>query len=137
MFQNISVFLYGEFTIFFLFAFPPILLAHISLREVKVCLNVSDDPFLNPRMTSCACHMRQASAGALKVSLNLDGAHTIKARDQGTNRGHNRDTSGQRGRGQRRGERQRQWEGEREREGEMERLMAGGNGRSRQSQIRP
>ena len=39
--------------------------------------------------------MRQASAGTLKMSLNLEDAHTVTARDQGPNRGHNRDANGQ------------------------------------------
>lgn len=69
--------------------------------------------------------MRQASAGTLKMSLNLEGAHTIKARDQGPNRGHNRDASGQRDRGKKSGERDR--DRERERSGETE----GGRGSKR------
>lgn len=69
--------------------------------------------------------MRQTSAGALKMSLNLEGAHTVKARDQGANRGHNRGANGERGRGKKRRER------DREKERERARKREGGRGSKR------
>lgn len=144
VFLNISVFLNGKF-IFFSLPFSPTLLAQISLWEVIGCLNVSDEPFLSPQMTSGACDMRQARAGSLKMSLNLEDAHTVTTRDQGPNRGHNRDANGQKRAGERRegraiGQREcvqtREREARREGEGARDGETCG-DGRSRQAQIKP
>ena len=41
-------------------------------------------------------YVRLAGAGALKMSLNLEDTHSVRARDQAPDRGHRRDTNGQR-----------------------------------------
>lgn len=74
--------------------------------------------------------MRQASAGTLKRSLNLEDALAVKARDQGPNRGHSRDANGQRGREKKKGWRDREGENKTEGrwEGEAEGETQGGMG---------